>query len=504
MKLGKIVKAASLVAVGAIAAEVIRWMASETGACVKGEEARGDVVSPAPVEHERTKKRNKRDKKEAKNKDINKESEGTKEVNAVADGDSDVHSHCKQRIYAERAGRIAAEKAIREDVVRIISDTKVGFPSLVIGNVQSAFVSKRGTPRQGLLVAGSRGVLQFSSELPVEAFEGLDAYSHVFVLFIFHDNTNLPKLLLRSAENAAAKSVQSESDSLADASATAAADPLSTRSSTLSTSKFNKQVPLFAAKVFPPLLRGGNTGVFATRSPHHPNPFGQSLVKIESVDPLKRRVYVSGLDMMDGTPILDIKPWNPADCPVCLHAIVDHGKRMGQPWLSTDPSCKDAADSNDTEAKDRHHAHFGALGEPCGGGFGTRVPAWVEAGISDPYELPVEYTQESVRALESLVDAGKLKYYASGEADTVRSVLKSILSLDIRSFHQGRGKKSKSPKNEKDVAEDTAKRDERGQDYEVDYDTLNVAFTVKQDEERGPFVLVKKIVLASEISTASQ
>ncbi|KAJ3282063.1 hypothetical protein HDU79_010289 [Rhizoclosmatium sp. JEL0117] len=392
------------------------------------------------------------------------------------EGGDPIHKHCRQRIYAERAGRIAAERSIRENVVNIIKDAKVGFPSLVIGTVESAFVSKRGTPRQGLLVSGSRGILQFSKELPVEAFVGLDGYSHVFVMFIFHDNTNLPKLLLRTAESAATGEDSPNSSS-----------PLTTRSSTLSTSKFNKTVPLFAAKVFPPLLRGGNTGVFATRSPHHPNPFGQSLVKIEAVDAQNRRVLVSGLDMVEGTPILDIKPWNPADCPVCLHAIVDHRKQINEPWLQ-DGSCHPAPPTCPQA--------FQPYSDPCkSGNFSTRVPDWVDAGISDPYELPVQYTEESLVSLTTLVDAGKLKFYKRGESATVQSVLKSILSLDIRSFHQGRGKKSKSPKSVSDVAEDTAKRDEKGQDYELDYDTLNVQFTVRQDdtEEAEPYVLVKKI-----------
>ncbi|KAJ3074309.1 hypothetical protein HDU98_011573 [Podochytrium sp. JEL0797] len=406
--------------------------------------------------------------------------------------DDGVHKHCKQKIHAERAGRIAAEKSIRENVVNIIKDVNVGFPSLVIGTVESAFVSKRGTPRQGLLVSGSRGILQFEKELPIEAFSGLDGYSHVFVLFIFHDNTNLPKLLLRTAENAAAAAANAS-----DAESKSSNSPLATRSSTLSTSKFNKSVPLFAAKVFPPLLRGGSTGVFATRSPHHPNPFGQSLVKIESVDAKNRRIFVSGLDMMNGTPILDIKPWNPADCPVCLHAIVDHGKKINEPWLHGDGStCQDAPSTPPTG--------FSPFSPPCSGGFGTRVPSWVEAGISDPYELPVSYTPESLTSLTSHVDAGALKFYKRGESETVQSVLKSILSLDIRSFHQGRGKKTKSPKTVVDVAEDTAKREEKGQDYELDYDTLNVQFTVKQDEDGEPFVLVKKIVLAEAGRVSSE
>ncbi len=64
--------------------------------------------------------------------------------------------------------------------------------------------------------------------------------------------------------------------------------------------------------VRPPRL-GGNTrvGVFATRSPNRPNPIGLSVVKIESIDFDNVRITVSGIDMTDGTPIYDIKPYLP-------------------------------------------------------------------------------------------------------------------------------------------------------------------------------------------------
>ncbi|KAJ3356500.1 hypothetical protein HDU83_000851 [Entophlyctis luteolus] len=406
--------------------------------------------------------------------------------------DPDLHAHCKQRIHAERAGRIAAERTIREDVVRTISDFRVGFPTLVIGSVRSAFVSKRGTPRQGLLVHGSRGILSFSNEIPADAFAGLSDYSHLFVLFVFHDNTNLPKILLSSAASAAkASSSNRASNNDSDSN-----DALSNRSSTLATAKFNNKVPLFGAKVFPPLLKGANTGVFATRSPHHPNPFGQSLVKIDFVDAGNRKVYVSGLDMMEGTPIIDIKPWNPADCPVCLHAIVEHNKLVSDPWEST--KCASACTQSDRQpplsSKERP---FKRVANPCAGNFETHVPSWVAAGIADPYELPVHFADAALDSLTSLVNAGALQFYDPGEADTLVGVLRAVLSLDIRSFHQGRGKKGKSPQNAVDVAVDTAKRTEGGQEYEVDYDTLNVGFTVKMDEEGEPFVFVTRVVKKS-------
>lgn len=63
-------------------------------------------------------------------------------------------------------------------------------------------------------------------------------------------------------------------------------------------------------KVRPPRL-GGNTsmGVFATRATHRPNGIGQSVVKLDRVE--AGRLHISGIDLLDGTPILDIKPYVP-------------------------------------------------------------------------------------------------------------------------------------------------------------------------------------------------
>ncbi len=65
-------------------------------------------------------------------------------------------------------------------------------------------------------------------------------------------------------------------------------------------------------KVRPPRL-GGNrrVGVFATRSPYRPNPLGLSTVKVVSVDVAKGIIHVLGADLVDGTPIYDIKPYIP-------------------------------------------------------------------------------------------------------------------------------------------------------------------------------------------------
>ena len=138
----------------------------------------------------------------------------------------------------------------------------------IIGHILTNFPTKFGLPRQSGISDDIKGMLVFEEEYRVkEAFRGLEDFSHIWVLWQF-------------------------SEALRDN---------------------------WKPTVRPPLL-GGNKrmGVFATRSPFRPNGIGLSCVKIEKIDfehsngPV---IYVSGCDMMNGTPIYDIKPYLPyADC----------------------------------------------------------------------------------------------------------------------------------------------------------------------------------------------
>lgn len=77
-------------------------------------------------------------------------------------------------------------------------------------------------------------------------------------------------------------------------------------------SYFHKKGPSrINGKIRPPRLKGEKKGVFSTRSPHRPNPIGLSLVKLLHVDPSKRELLIAGTDLIDGTPIIDIKPYIP-------------------------------------------------------------------------------------------------------------------------------------------------------------------------------------------------
>jgi tRNA-Thr(GGU) m(6)t(6)A37 methyltransferase TsaA len=116
-------------------------------------------------------------------------------------------------------------------------------------------------------------VLRFKRNVSSRAFDGLKLYSHVWILFIFHENTNTKKMLR------------------------AHADPR----------KYE-----FPSKVYAPRANGAKVGVFATRTPHRPNPVGLSVARIVEVDPARRTITVASHDLVDGTPILDVKPYLPA------------------------------------------------------------------------------------------------------------------------------------------------------------------------------------------------
>lgn len=127
-----------------------------------------------------------------------------------------------------------------------------------IGFLESCYVDKFGTPRQPGLVPESWAKLRLERRWqPEQSLQGLEGFSHLWLVFVFHKNEN----------------------------------------------------ERFHAKVHPPRLGGESQGVFSTRSPHRPNPIGLSLVKIEKIE--SDALILSGADLIDGTPILDIKPYLP-------------------------------------------------------------------------------------------------------------------------------------------------------------------------------------------------
>jgi len=128
-----------------------------------------------------------------------------------------------------------------------------------IGHIETIFQSKFGTPRQGGLAPDSRATLTLDPAAvggdAAGALDGLSQYSHVWLIWGFHLHADAPA----------------------------------------------------RAKISPPILRGRKVGVFATRAPFRPNPFGLTLVGLDRVD--GGTLHLSGVDLVSGSPVYDIKPY---------------------------------------------------------------------------------------------------------------------------------------------------------------------------------------------------
>jgi tRNA-Thr(GGU) m(6)t(6)A37 methyltransferase TsaA len=134
----------------------------------------------------------------------------------------------------------------------------------VIGTLHTCFKEKFGIPRQPGIVSQATGILKLRDDpLLKQALKSIDTFSHLWVIWVFHEH---------AAKN-------------------------------------------WKPSIRPPRLGGAKkVGSLASRSPHRPNPIGLSAVKLERVDWEAEggvELHVSGVDVLDGTPVLDIKPYIP-------------------------------------------------------------------------------------------------------------------------------------------------------------------------------------------------
>lgn len=170
------------------------------------------------------------------------------------------HQRCRKELREmqvkrndERLGRIAAQQKLRKAIAD--ESCEKGYQLQPIGYVESPYSERRGTPRQPMLVPAAHGRIRFDKHvIQAEHFQELGQFSHLWVVFMFHENTNTDATSI-------------------------------------------------CAKIKPPRLFGKKVGCLSTRSPHRPNAIGLSVCQILGVT--NDSVEISCIDMMDGTPVLD-------------------------------------------------------------------------------------------------------------------------------------------------------------------------------------------------------
>jgi len=236
----------------------------------------------------------------------------------------------------------------------------------VIGTIETKFKERRCVPRQPGLCPLAQACLTISNSVftnPNHALEGLADFSHMWILFHFHKN----------------------------------------------------ETTHVHAKVSPPRLNGLRTGVLGTRSPHRPSPIGLSLVQIDKVE--GNCVHFSGVDMIDGTPVLDIKPYIPHyDAPVTLRYDQQHVSLFdnGSHQILLDPLTTDreAPDGEETTAYDMPLSPLHTR---------VRVPLWVTEPLTQ--QLTVEFSSRARGFLDAL------------ETNDIETTIISILKEDPRSVY---------------------------------------------------------------------
>ncbi len=181
------------------------------------------------------------------------------------------------------------------------------FTMSAIGVVHSGFADKVSTPRQPFVAAAAPGRIELYCGHNFEhALEDLSTFSHIWVLFVFDQNPN------------------------------------------------------WRPKVLPPFGSDKRRGVFATRSPHRPNPIGMSVLQLHGIDGLT--LHVSGLDILDGTPVLDIKPYVP------MADIVSHASRgwleAAMPTAATTPTALTTLDPPSAAAATALHSTLAPATQP--------------------------------------------------------------------------------------------------------------------------------------------
>jgi tRNA-Thr(GGU) m(6)t(6)A37 methyltransferase TsaA len=288
--------------------------------------------------------------------------------------EQELRKHEEVKRNDERRGRINAEKKLREVAQKVEStEDSQTIRYTPIGYLNSVFPTKNGCPRQGLLVESSRATLKLLPNCnPIASLDGLQSFSHCWLIFVFHENTNQSKANVKS-------------------------------------------------KVSPPRLKGEKVGLYATRTPHRHNNIGLSVAAIDHIDKQTGVLHLRGIDLIDGTPILDIKPYI------------------------------DGYDNIPSEA--------------------LKSPEWIQEPITNLSRKKLVFEASAKEQLDQIINEGYdkhenvLQFFYNNEMDQICSFISDVIAYDVRSVHKQNTRQSN----------DT---------HFVQLDKLKVHFTISlQDDE---------------------
>ena len=310
------------------------------------------------------------------------------------DGCTDVITTSKEKVLPPTSGNRKKQPPTVEEAM----EAEGGLFVKRVGTIRSIYKLCVGTPRQGLLAPNARGSIELErmgDASTASSVIGLEQYSHIWILFVFHLNTK-------------------------------STNPKRIKS-----------------KISPPALGGEKVGLFATRSPHRFNPIGITLCKIDRIEKISKTkhrkekvvIHISGLDLVDGTPVLDIKPFVPI---------------------------YDSVQNEDD----------------------VKLPSWVAGGLAT--QRPVIITQNAQNDLMEILHKDKhaLQFYGpkyneqsvEETTDYALQCIKQVLAMDVRSNFQT--KKAREGKHQAERARRLQDKSKKGSN-----DNDDSAKVVVEEEE---------------------
>nr|CAG4715765.1 unnamed protein product [Naegleria fowleri] len=303
------------------------------------------------------------------------------------------------------------------------------FQFEVLGMLESVFKQKTGCPRQSLIVPKARGrlALKFGgfTNNTQHFVEGLEGFSHIWLFWIFHQNNNLAEettIITNDHQN-------NEGNN-----------------NGISSSEVIKFKMMEKAKVRPPRLDGKKIGALSCRSPYRPNPMGMSVVKLDKIERDENNnavLHLSGIDLVDQTPIVDIKPYipeydmvlqDPLSFPILKDLVMTYSDEIKKRKLENE------INKDNDEGKEQN-----TLSPPSSSSssedsvdsaqceFFAKIADWMENMPRKQREITnVHFSEKSLQMIDSLIR--KSTFYDMVE--DVKELFEDLIKLDPRSKYR--------------------------------------------------------------------
>ncbi|KAG2393867.1 hypothetical protein C9374_003631 [Naegleria lovaniensis] len=292
------------------------------------------------------------------------------------------------------------------------------FQFEVLGILESVFKQKTGCPRQSLIVPKARGrlALKFGgfTNNTQHFVEGLEGFSHVWLFWIFHQNNNLAEETTIIA-NTDTSSMEGNNNGM------------------MSSSEVIKFKMMEKAKVRPPRLDGKKIGALSCRSPYRPNPMGMSVVKLDKITRDENNnavLHLSGIDLVDQTPIIDIKPYipeydmvlqDPLSFPILKDLIMTYSDEIKKRKLEKETTEEQNTASSSSQEDSTQCKYF------------AKIADWMENMPRKQREITqVHFSEKSLQMIDTLI--GKSTFYDN--VDDAKELFEDLIKLDPRSKYR--------------------------------------------------------------------